>query len=1160
MKIEEIQPGLILKGIVSNYPVTVIKVNSYGPDAIELIYEVPDGRVDKQLLYRFHEPDIEIFSYDGFYSFNANGNLYKLTSEALRINLAYLFDSRIAVHTSLVEPLPHQITAVYGEMLRRQPLRFLLADDPGAGKTIMTGLLIKELIIRGDIERCLICAPGSLVEQWQDELSEKFNLTFELFSREMINNSSTGNPFMEHNFLICRLDQLSRNEDIQNKFNIIDKDWDLVVCDEAHKMSASFRGGEIKPTDRYKLGKTLSRKARHFLLLTATPHNGKDEEFQLFLGLLDEDRFEGKFRDGVHKVDVSDIMRRMVKEELYKFDGSKLFPERRANTVNYTLTNLEMELYEKVTEYVRQGMNRAEKLVKSGQKKRGNTIGFALTILQRRLASSPEAIYQSLKRRKERLERKLKEEQNKPSSSWFSADYKELSDDELEDLEDAPVEEIEKLEEELIDMATPALNIKELEIEIEDLKDLEALASNVRHSKVDRKWNELSSLLQNKDIMWHPNGFWRKIIIFTEHRDTLEYLSKRITTVFGRSEAVVVIHGGVDRDKRRETQQQFTQNKEVIVLLATDAAGEGINLQQANLMVNYDLPWNPNRLEQRFGRIHRIGQTEVCHMWNLVAEGTREGHVFKTLCKKIEEATSALQGKVFDVLGQIFNEKPLKELLIEAIRYGSSPEKQKELTEVITGVFDLENIRKLIEEQALASDVMDVTQIQAIREEMERAEARRLQPHFIKSFFIEAFRSFRGSIKERESGRYEILNVPSLIRRYKGTGREFISDKYHRVCFDKKDINGTIKAHFIAPGHPLLNSVIELFLEKNRELLKRGTLLIDNNDNSDNVRVLFYLDNSICEGRINPRTGQKRTVSREIIFVEINSKGEIYNAGYAPYLNYDPATEEEGDWIRKNIDISWINKDIEKEVLNYTVTTLVPKHYSEVKKYREDMVKKTMAAVKNRLTKEILYWDSRSVKLREEESAGKVNARLNSDYAIKRRDELKDRQKRRLEELELERHISPMPPVVISAATVIPGSLLSKIDREKIVKDTRTSELAGMKAVMEYETDLGYEPYDVSSNKCGYDIESKIPGTGLLRFIEVKAYAPGTVSITVTKNEILTALNKPEAFILALVEVDNGHAGEPVYVMKPFHKEPDFGVASVNYELKKLIEKAYENL
>src|SRR3954471_2426629 len=405
-KLEDLRTNASVKGILPDALVMVVSTQWYGSEALELTYKTAAGRVANELLYRHDEPRIEIVELGRPWSFDGDGALFRLVSEAHRIRLAHLFDPVLAVHTSLVDPLPHQITAVYEAMLPRQPLRFLLADDPGAGKTIMAGLLMKELIARGDLQRCLVVCPGSLAEQWQDELYRRFNLPFEILTNDKLEAARTGNWFFETNLVIARLDKLSRNEDVQAKLAVPDCRWDLIVCDEAHKMSATFFGGEIKYTKRYKLGQLLSTLTRNFLLMTATPHNGKEEDFQLFMALLDGDRFEGRFRDGVHVNDVSDLMRRMVKEKLLKFDGTPLFPARIATTVAYKLSNPEAQLYKSVTEYVREEFNRAEALQND---KRAGTVGFALTILQRRLASSPEAIYQSLRRRRERLESRMRE-------------------------------------------------------------------------------------------------------------------------------------------------------------------------------------------------------------------------------------------------------------------------------------------------------------------------------------------------------------------------------------------------------------------------------------------------------------------------------------------------------------------------------------------------------------------------------------------------------------------------------------------------------------------------------------------------------------------------------------------------------------------------------
>src|SRR5712671_6406516 len=405
-KLEDLQANASVQGILPNCLVTVVSTQWFGSEALELTYKDPGGKVANELLYRHDEPRIDVAGQGRPWSFDGDGSLFRLVSEAHRIRLAHLFDPVLAVHTSVVEPLPHQITAVYEAMLPRQPLRFLLADDPGAGKTIMAGLFIKELIARGDLQRCLVVCPGSLAEQWQDELYRRFHLPFEILTNDKLEAARTGNWFLETPLVIARLDKLSRNEDVQQKLQAPDCRWDLVVCDEAHKLSATVFGGETKYTKRYRLGQLLSTLTRHFLLMTATPHNGKDEDFQLFMALLDGDRFEGKFRDGVHAADVSDLMRRMVKEKLLKFDATPLFPERIAHTVPYKLSQSEAQLYKAVTEYVTEEFNRAEALQND---KRSGTVGFALTILQRRLASSPEAIYQSLRRRRERLEKRQRE-------------------------------------------------------------------------------------------------------------------------------------------------------------------------------------------------------------------------------------------------------------------------------------------------------------------------------------------------------------------------------------------------------------------------------------------------------------------------------------------------------------------------------------------------------------------------------------------------------------------------------------------------------------------------------------------------------------------------------------------------------------------------------
>jgi SNF2 family DNA or RNA helicase len=1191
MKLEELQPTATVRGILPDASITVISVQWHGSDALTLTYRAPTGKPGEEILYRHDEPRLSLVEEGRPWSFDGDGALFRLVSEAQRIRLAHLFDPRLAVHTSVVDPLPHQITAVYEAMLPRQPLRFLLADDPGAGKTIMAGLLIKELIARGDLQRCLIVCPGSLAEQWQEELYLRFNLGFEILTNDKMEASRTGNWFQENNLVIARLDKLSRNEDLQLKLQAPDGRWDLVVCDEAHKMSATTFGGEIKYTKRYQLGRLLSGLTRHFLLMSATPHNGKEEDFQLFMALLDGDRFEGKFRDGVHTADVSDLMRRMVKESLLKFDGTRLFPERFAHTVPYKLSQPETDLYKSVTEYVREEFNRADALENN---KRAGTVGFALTILQRRLASSPEAIYQSLHRRRERLESRLREMellhragQPNPVAMVPTVAYDR---EDLDDLDDATDTEVEAVEAEVLDQATAARSIAELQTEIATLRDLEAQALAVRRSATDTKWSELSMLLgtiftpgqtptratdsPEAEIPAHKASPHQKLVIFTEHRDTLNYLQDRVTRFLGRKEAVVVIHGGIGREERKAVQESFKHDPSVQVLLATDAAGEGINLQRAHLMVNYDLPWNPNRLEQRFGRIHRIGQTEPCHLWNLVAEETREGDVYRKLLDKLELARQALGGQVFDVLGKLqFEGKSLRELLIEAIRHGEKPETKTFLTTVVDKALDREQLQSLIEDRVLAPDAMDSSRVQRIRADMERADARRLQPHYIAEFFLEAFKQLGGTARQREPRRYEITHVPAPIRhrdRLIGVA-EPVLPRYERIAFEKTLIapQGQPLAAFVCPGHPLLDSVIDLTLERNRDLLKRGAVLVDPRDEGISPRVVFYLEHAIQDAGLT-ESGERRVVSKRVLYVETDSAGGTRHLNYAPYLDCRPLSEGEPtvEAILDRPECQWISRELENKAQGHAIASVVPEHLADIKGPKLELLAKTEAAVKDRLTKEINYWDHRAEQLKLQEAAGKPNARLNSGEARKRADNLQARLHKRLEELKLESQLAPLPPVVLGGFLIVPIGLLRKMappdsplaTTSTAPVDTQASAARARAAVMEMERRLGFVPEDREFEKLGYDIESVMPN-GSLRFIEVKGRITEADTITVTKNEILYSFNKPDHFILAMVEFLDDTRHRVRYLRRPFEGlglTGDFNGASVNFLFSNLLDRAEE--
>lgn len=1178
IKLEDIKKDAQIRGIQGDEVVRVVQIEPVGGNALTVYYKDGQGQLSEQMLFRADEARLELAQVGRPWAFDAPGADFKLGLEAWRITQAALFDPMMAVHTSNVEPLPHQISAVYESMLPRQPLRFVLADDPGAGKTIMAGLLIRELLMRADAKRVLIVSPGGLSEQWQDELLEKFGVQFEIFSREKQDQCASGNYFDEANLLICRLDQLSRNEDYQEKLK--NTDWDLIIVDEAHKLSANYFGNKVNKTKRFQLGELLGSITRHFLLMTATPHNGKEADFQIWLSLLDGDRFYGKFREGAHKVDVSDMMRRMVKEELLKFDGTPLFPERKAYTANYELSTAEATLYAEVTDYVRNEMNRADKL----DGKRKGTVGFALTLLQRRLASSPEAIYQSLKRRRNRLESRLDEmtlvargqaAQNSRVAETLAQHNVARKLDLPENLDEAEdelsAEEYELYADQVADQATAAETIPELEAEILILKDLEYQAMTVVQSGNDKKWEELSHLLQDRPEMYTSGGNRRKLIIFTEHKDTLNYLVERIHGLLGNADAVLTIHGGTNRDDRRKAQEEFRNNPDVLVLVATDAAGEGVNLQNANLMVNYDLPWNPNRLEQRFGRIHRIGQAEVCHLWNLVAMQTREGEVFQKLFEKIEIEKQALGGKVFDILGEAFENQSLKDLLVEAIRYGESPEVKARLNQVIDGALDTGHLREILKRNALVEQHMSLEDLYAVKEEMDKAEARKLQPYFIRAFFVEAFGALNGEMRAREAGRYEVRHVPAALRerdRVIGETRTPVLKKYERICFEKQAVrvSGKPMADLIHPGHPLMAATTDLVLSAHRSKLKQGAVLVDPNDEGVEPRILFMVDHSIREGESSDAQAKPAIASRRLQFVAIDQKGNASFAGWAPHLDLQPIADDDLSLTKDILNAPWITGNLEALALNHASAHLVPEHYQEVKVRRERQADKIHAAVHERLVKEINYLSGRAIKLEDDVAAGK-QPRVQPENFRRRAEELTARLEQRKRELEGMKNVVSSTPVVIGGALVIPQGLLNmRQGKATFTADAQARariEHVAMQAVIDYEKALGHTVNDVSAQKCGWDITARPPQhpDGSLpqdRHIEVKGRAKGQEVITVSRNEILYALNQADKFWLAIVLVDGDSHEGPYYVKNPFTAEPDFGVPSVNYELKYLLGKAQE--
>lgn len=1143
MELSEFKSNVLVSGIIPGQNVEIIAANKIGDKIVEIYFKNQAGEPRSNTYSLEQISDFKISTQVSKFTFEANADDFKLATEAMRMQLAGLFDPMAAVNSSDLEPLPHQIKAVYGEFIPRVPLRFLLADDPGAGKTIMAGLYIKELILRGYLKRCLIVVPGGLLDQWKDELYEKFGLSFESLTKNHLANVSAYNPFLVNNFLIARMDQLSRaGEQVEEAMKRAN--WDLVIVDEAHRMSAHYSSwkGEPKQTRRFKLGKLLSKQSVNLLLMTATPHAGNDEDFELFMSLLDEDRFEGKHRKGNQKIKTDGLMRRMVKENLLTFEGKPLFPERIAETVEYQLSSAENDLYESVTDYVREEMNRADRFVSGIDKKRSNNIGFALTVLQRRLASSPRAIMRSLERReaklKDLLDRhevkneilELKNSLGAPQTITV-ADPSEI-DDLDEEMSPADLEELEGSGE--LDLVTASQTIEELKVELQVLHELVTKARAVNALQEDKKWLELQGIL-TADIPGESTSEPKKFIIFTEHKDTLDYLKEQVSKLLG-SDAVVSIHGGHSRFERNSAKEAFTQDPTITVLVATDAAGEGLNLQRAHLMVNYDLPWNPNRIEQRFGRIHRIGQTEVCRLWNLVSAGTREGDVFKTLLTKIEQQSEAYNGNLFNVLGQgpVFRDKSLRELLIDAIRYGNDPDVRAKLHAVIDeGV--AAGQEELRAEKALYEAINASFDVDQVRREMEELQTRRLQPGFISGFFTPALKRLGGALTVRGNHRYEIKRVPQSLIDFANRKIHIapLASAYERVTFNRSAVKSDMEpiAHLIAPGSSLMTAVVEKTLEDIDYAIQNGTILVDRSEKQHSeVSVLFALQQEICNTR-------EEIVDKHFDFIEVRANGSGHYSNTAPYIDYTAPTDAELTHIKEAILRQIDAGALERRAIEIAAEKMATKDKPALLIRVSEQVQKVRVQVQERLDQEISYWLGESARLLNEASA---KSHDEAAKAVNRAKDLEIRKKKRMEELQKEETLISGTPFIRTAAIVVPFALLvpEGPGRQEFAKDQEAIKHVERRAVdlvLKVERAKGREPEEMARNNKGFDVISRSKD-GRSIYIEVKGRIEGSDSFNVTASELSFGQTQGTNHLLAIVKVspESQDKDELRYITDPF--------------------------
>lgn len=1055
LEISELAPGTIIKSSRWNEPVKIDKASELG-DYVSIIGSTINSSnyindlVPTDEIKDFSIQKIEI-------DFSGDPNEVFLSFETKRYRYASIYDPLLAVNTSKVDPLPHQIEAVYGYILKLPRIRFLIADDPGAGKTIMAGLIIKELKLRNLIKNVLIVVPGHLKDQWRRELKERFEENFVVVDRGFMDSHHGENVWEKETNIITSID-FAKRDDIMPSLS--SSYFDLVIVDEAHKMSA-YKYGDSAPkkTTRYKLGELLSKNSNHLLFLTATPHKGDPENFKLFLDLLEPGFFSdpGMIEESIENKDNPLFIRR-VKEDLKNFKSEPLFLPRTIYTPKFKLSPNEKKLYNEVSKYVEKQYNKA--LAKS--KKRN--IAFALVILQRRMASSTYALYKSLERRRDKLEtlEKMSERALKTKVKTFD----------FEDVEDMS-EESRWEEEEIWETLSVAENKEELKREIQTLKKLIKKAEEVLQTEEEVKLNQLKDTLIDLNNKY-PN---QRVIIFTESRDTLEYLEKKVQ-YWGYS--VNTIHGGMKLEQRIEAESIF--KNETQVLIATEAAGEGINLQFCNLMINYDIPWNPNRLEQRMGRIHRYGQNKEVFIYNLVAEDTREGEVLVRIFEKLEEIKKNLgSDKVFDVIGEVFFGRNLQQILMET---AAGARGREEILQEIDITVDEAYIKRVKEDlgESLATKHIDYTRI---KEMADKAREYKLIPEYTESFFKKAFSLAGGKYRYRKDEFMAIDSIPYEIKLIAGEDKfkrnyGVLTKKYPKITFDKDKAFKNSDAELLSFGHPLFEAVLEYVERKYSESLKRGAVFVDPEGKLDGY-IVFY------EGEIKDGTKEPNNIAGKRFFAIYKSEDET--RPIPPSILWDLVKGNGKEEIVSS-------KQMESEVIRSVISQMEDyKKEKQAERDRESHIKqkygiKSLEEMILKLDGDIINYQKRKERGDNVDLIMGNKIREKNKY-LKSLDELKD-------QIEREKMLTMgMPKFVgvirVKAAKDVHESMRSSEEIEKI----------GMDESIKYEINQGRHPEDVSAENLGFDIRST-GSNGKIRYIEVKARA-GIGDIVLTQNEMFKA-------------------------------------------------------
>ena len=1092
------KPGATVKGPLFPEPVQVIVCTPLGTAAKLVGKGLDSGQLYQPVLDANQLAALEISPeqppYDG------HPMHFRLGVEALRIALAYEYDPYFSLSIARVDPLPHQLEAVYHYFLRLPRIRFLLADDPGAGKTIMAGLLLKELKIRGLVKRTLIVTPANLTFQWQRELKDKFGEAFEIIRGEVLRANYGTNPWQEKNQVITSISWVSRIDDARE--SLLRSTWDLIVVDEAHKMSASSPDHK---TLAYELGQALAGMTDHYLLMTATPHKGDPEHFCLFLRLLDADVYGDvkSLEDAIRRNSAPFYLRR-TKEALVTFPDpdtgqvKKLFTKRIVQTVPFQIDSDEWDLYDALTRYVEDQSIKAH----AADAVTGRAVGFTMAMLQRRLASSVYAARRSLERMRDNRQKILEDPQ--------AYRQQQIARRLPEDFDDLPEEEQQEILAQLEDVVA-SVNPAALREEILQLTRLIDRARALEQREVESKLNKLRDVLSRQGVFQDSS---MKLLVFTEHKDTLDYLVGKLTQ-WGLS--VTQIHGDMkigDRDTpgtRIWAERQFRESAQVMV--ATEAAGEGINLQFCWLMINYDIPWNPVRLEQRMGRIHRYGQERDCLIFNFVGSNTREGRVLQKLFERLEQIEADLDpqrtGKVFNVLGDVFPANQLEKLIREMYLRNQTEEtiKARIVQEVDPARF------RHITDSTLEGLAKKQLNLSAIIGKSAEARERRLVPEVIEDFFIHAAPVVGLSPQESPSGShvYRIGRVPrhlwpmgdKLEPRFGKLGHD-----YKQIVFDKSLLAKHPTCEWVTPGHPLFETVRESLYQQVRDSLARGTVFYDLH--SPDAYHLDLFSASVKDGLgnelhrrlfvVQASTKGQLTIRQPTIFLDLTAapKGTPVPCadGLPPLVHREQALMEqcltdflaeiaaqrkkETDTIRRHIEIS-LNELISRQQLTFASL------------HEQAAMLSTTPP-----------WLAASIKQCED-----------------RLEELNARRDRRLAELDRECQCAIGDIQWLGCAWVLPHPDRTTPMVAPMVRDEQIERIA-IRTVIAYEQAQGRNVENVENQHRGFDLISRRPhpldpaAAIEVRYIEVKGRA-GVGDVALSSNEYKKAQQLQDDYWLYVV-------------------------------------------